>query len=145
MEILLKAHPKGLRRSEIAKRLGVHRSTAGRYISELSEVTMLWEDNFRVGINDRRIRPHISLSLPENFTILVAIQALMNHLDTPFPHLSTVLRKISLAMKERFPVSSEKMFILADKIGSLPDPLGLAMTDNLSNLSRHWKIKNFFI
>ena len=130
LEILLKAHPEGLRRSEIAKRLGVHRSTAGRYVSELSEVTMLWENNYRVGINDRRTNPYIYFSLTENFTILVAIQALMNRLDAPFPHMSTVLRKISLAMKDRFPVSSEKMFKLADKIGNLSNPSGFTMADN---------------
>ncbi len=38
LEQLLLAHGQGLHRSEIARRLGVHRSTAARYVTELSTV-----------------------------------------------------------------------------------------------------------
>jgi|GEM_PF-3316084 len=36
LEQLLLAFPEGLYKAEIARRLGVHRATAGRYIDELS-------------------------------------------------------------------------------------------------------------
>lgn len=134
MTLLLKTSPKGLKRSEIAKLLGVHRSTVGRDIIELGEETMLWEENFRVGINERRKNPQIHLSLPENFSILIAIQALLHSLDAPIPVLSTTLRKIALSMQHRFPVCSEKMNLLAEKMGNLSDPFKLTSTDNLAIL-----------
>lgn len=121
LELLLKAHPDGLRRSEIARRLGVHRSTAGRYIMELSEETMLWEDHFRIGINERRSSPHVSFSLTENFSIQMAIQAINRKLDLHHTHLVTATRKLALAMKQQYPVTSEKMFKMAEEMDNFPD------------------------
>lgn len=51
LERLLLAHPEGITRAEIGRRLSVHRSTAMRYITELSILLPIWEDdNGRVGI-----------------------------------------------------------------------------------------------
>ena len=121
LELLLKAHPDGLRRSEIARRLGVHRSTAGRYIMELSEETMLWEDHFRIGINERRSSPHVSFSLTENFSIQMAIQAINKKLDHHHTHLVTATRKLALAMGQQYPVTSDKMFKMAEEMDKFPD------------------------
>mgnify|MGYP003345409302 CR=1 FL=1 len=38
LELILKAHPEGLRKSDIARRIGVHRSTIGRDIEELKKI-----------------------------------------------------------------------------------------------------------
>ena len=35
LELILRSHPEGLRKSDIARRIGVHRSTIGRYIDAL--------------------------------------------------------------------------------------------------------------
>ena len=37
LELLLRSHPEGLRRAEIARKLGLHRSTISRYVDELSK------------------------------------------------------------------------------------------------------------
>ena len=44
LELILRSHPEGLRKSDIARRLGVHRSTIGRYIEELKQYSRVYED-----------------------------------------------------------------------------------------------------
>ena len=52
LEHLLLAHPEGMRRSEIARRLTVHPSTVTRYVDELGTLLLLTEDDDgRIGIN----------------------------------------------------------------------------------------------
>ena len=45
LELLLRSHPEGMRRAEIARRLGVHRSTISRYVEDLSEKIEIYEEN----------------------------------------------------------------------------------------------------
>ena len=45
LELLLRSHPEGMRRAEIARRLGVHRSTISRYVEDLSEKIDIYEEN----------------------------------------------------------------------------------------------------
>lgn len=47
LQHLLLAHPEGLIQAEIARRLGVHPSTVMRYITELSIILPIWEDEDR--------------------------------------------------------------------------------------------------
>jgi len=51
LEVLLLAHPQGLHRAEIARRLGVHRSTIGRDIETFGQRIPIWEDDNLLGIN----------------------------------------------------------------------------------------------
>jgi hypothetical protein len=50
LERLLRLHPQGLRRADLARRLGLHRSTVGRYIDELSRKVPIWEDDYLIRI-----------------------------------------------------------------------------------------------
>lgn len=50
LELILRGHPEGLRKSDIARRLGVHRSTIGRYIDELKQYSDIYEDKNLVKI-----------------------------------------------------------------------------------------------
>jgi DNA-binding transcriptional regulator LsrR (DeoR family) len=45
LNLLLHSHPEGLRRAEIARRLGVHRSTISRYVKKLEEYIDIYEEN----------------------------------------------------------------------------------------------------
>ena len=56
LELLLRSHPEGLRRAEIARRLGVHRSTISRYVEDLSKKIDLYEDNNLIKIRVRWIK-----------------------------------------------------------------------------------------
>ena len=50
LELILRSHPEGLRKSDIARRLGVHRSTIGRYIDELKQYSNIYEDKSLIKI-----------------------------------------------------------------------------------------------
>lgn len=142
LELILKSHPDGLRRSDIARRLGVHRSTAGRYIMELSEENTLWEDNFRIGINESRSSSTISFSLTENFSIQMAIQSLNAKLDHHHTHLVAATRKLALAMEQQYPVTSEKMFKMAEEMDNYPIIKDRDMASYFENLADAIENKN---
>lgn len=143
LELLLKANPEGLHRSEIARRLRVHRSTAGRYIIELGEKTMLWENNFRVGIIDRRSTPHSSFSLAENFSLQMSIQTIYRQIDHHNIHLITATRKLALAMKSHHPVTSAKMLKIAEVMDNIPNNGTRDMAADFEQLAEAIENKNY--
>ena len=55
LELLLRSHPEGLRRAEIARRLGVHRSTISRYVEDLSQYINIYEENNLLYIGDEDV------------------------------------------------------------------------------------------
>ncbi len=62
LEVLLLSHPAGLRKSEIAKRLGIDRSTAGRYVAELTDpLGLVEDDDGRIWIDKGRYLPPVRL------------------------------------------------------------------------------------
>ena len=66
LELLLRSHPEGLRRAEIARRLGVHRSTISRYVEDLSKHIDIYEDNNLIKIKQKEDEDeNIALSIYE--------------------------------------------------------------------------------
>ena len=61
LELLLLSHPEGLRRAEIARRLGVHRSTISRYVSELNEYIDIFEETNLIKIKSVKMKMKILL------------------------------------------------------------------------------------
>ena len=58
LEALLISHTEGLRKAQIATRLGVARSTAGRYVTALTDlVPIVEEDDGRLWIDRSRYLP----------------------------------------------------------------------------------------
>ena len=53
LELLLRSHPEGIRRAEIARRLGVHRSTISRYVAALSDRMEIYEENNLIKLRDK--------------------------------------------------------------------------------------------
>ncbi|NLV60739.1 MAG: HTH domain-containing protein, partial [Spirochaetales bacterium] len=61
LELLLHSHPEGLRRAEIARRLGVHRSTISRYVDQLKEYIDIYEENNLIKIRSKLEDENIAL------------------------------------------------------------------------------------
>ena len=115
-ELLLRSHPEGLRRAEIARRLGVHRSTISRYVEDLSQHIDIYEENNLLKIKTKENDEGIALSIYESLAINMSAEALLNASAMQNPHLASGLRKLALSMQTYAPKIAENMRSVADKM-----------------------------
>jgi CRISPR-associated endonuclease/helicase Cas3 len=138
MEQMLLAHPEGLRRAGIARRLGVHRSTVGRDIDELSLRVPIWEDGNLLGINRDDYRVDVRVTLHEAMALHLAARLMATRTDKHNPHAGAALRKLGLALERLAPLVSRHLLASADVMddeAQRHDPLYL---DVLETLTRAW-------
>lgn len=117
LELLLRSHPEGIRRAEIARKLGLHRSTISRYVDELSKNEDLTEKDglLILGSTDVDVEKE-DLSIYESIAFNMSAEALMKNLEIQNPHLASGLRKIASNMRSYAPKVSENIITIADKI-----------------------------
>lgn len=117
LELLLHAHPEGMRKAEIARRIGVHRSTVSRYVDELKKYTKLNEENnlIRIAVPKAETEP-LSLSIYESLAFDLSARMLTQNCDIQNPHLVTGLRKIAMNMNTYAPSVSQNIMKLAEEI-----------------------------
>jgi len=94
LEELLRQNPSGLRKAEIARKLGVHRSTAGRYITELSDTVPIWEQDFRIGILSEKDTLSVSLKDQERGLVIVGLINLLMTSNGAHDSLRGLLTKL---------------------------------------------------
>lgn len=116
LDLLLHSHPEGLRRSEIARRLGVHRSTISRYIDELKEYIDIYEDNNLIKVQPKEGDENISLSVYESLAFNLSAEILATNSEFQNPHLASGLRKIAMNMRSYAPTISDNIIGLAESI-----------------------------
>ncbi len=119
LEVLLLSHPAGLRKSEIAKRLGIDRSTAGRYVTELTDpLGLVEDDDGRIWIDKGRYLPPVRLTAHEMESIRLAFRLFSRKIRLPFPHAASSLRKLALAIEKASPFLSRRLSDTADTLDS---------------------------
>lgn len=116
LDLLLHSHPEGLRRSEIARRLGVHRSTISRYVTELKQYIDIYEDNNLIKIRPKEGDENISLSVYESLAFNLSAEILATNTEFQNPHLASGLRKIAMNMRSYAPKISDNIIALAESI-----------------------------
>lgn len=117
LEVLLLSHPAGMRKSEIAKRLGIDRSTAGRYVTELTDpLGLVEDDDGRVWIDKDRYLPPVRLTTHEMESIRLAFRLFSRKIRLPFPHAAAALRKLALATAKASPFLSRRLSETADTV-----------------------------
>lgn len=116
LELLLHSHPEGLRRAEIARRLGVHRSTISRYVDQLKEYIDIYEENNLIKIRSKLEDENIALSVYESLAFNFSAEMLADSAEFQNPHLASGLRKIALNMRSYAPKISENLVNLAEQI-----------------------------
>jgi predicted DNA-binding transcriptional regulator YafY len=134
-EQLLLAYPQGLSRAEIARRLEVNRSTAKRYIDELSRRIPIWEDNNLVGINRDDYKIDIRLTLHESMAIHLATRLMTTWLDKHNRHAASALRQLGRALDKLAPRISQHLLASAnvmDDAGQRHDPNYLRVLEILT-------------
>ena len=116
LELILRSHPEGLRRSEIARRLGVHRSTIGRYVEELKQYSSVYEDNNLIKIVPGNDDEPLALSVYESLALNMGVEMLLQNSEFRTPHLASGLRKIAMGMQSYAPKVSGNIMSIADQI-----------------------------
>ncbi|KGE72160.1 helix-turn-helix transcriptional regulator [Spirochaeta lutea] len=93
---LLHDHPEGLSRAEIAKRMGVHRSTIGRDLISLENSFALIEDeDGLISIDRKSFLSELRLSMFELEALHIAAKLFQKVMNFPFPHAASAMRKLA--------------------------------------------------
>ncbi len=114
IEALLIEHPEGLTQSEIARRLGVHRSTIHRDLPDHG--APIYEDHGRLFIDRKAYLIDVRFTLHEALSIHLASRLLASILDRQNPHAASALRKLSIALESLAPLVSRHLSRSADQI-----------------------------
>lgn len=129
----LLAHPRGLTQAELARDLGVHRSTIFRSLPDLGEA--VYEEGGRLYIDREAYLVEVRLSLHEALAIHLAGRLLAARLDRKNPHAASALRKLALSLERLAPRISlhlEQSAGVMDETARREDPLYLQVLEKLT-------------
>ena len=135
LEQILLAYPEGLRKAEIARKLGVHRATVGRYIKELSLRIPVWQDDNLFGINRDDYLTHVRLTIHESMALHLAARLMATRTDKHNPHAAAALRKLGQALDKFAPLVSRHLLASAevmDDDARRHDPVYLEVLETLT-------------
>ncbi|MBR2282648.1 MAG: WYL domain-containing protein [Spirochaetales bacterium] len=138
LELILRSHPEGLRKSDIARRMGVHRSTIGRYIEELKQYSSIYEDNNLIKIMPSSDDEHLSLSVYESLALNMGAEMMLKNSEFRNPHLASGLRKIAMGMKSYAPKVGDNLMSMADQIEAESSKQDSLQNESLEVLIDAW-------
>ncbi len=141
IEKLLWAHPEGLTRAEIARRLGVNRSTITKYLDANQLPPGIYEDysdGNKLKMDRNADLTRASFSLHEIMAIHLATRLLATRTDKQNPHAASALRKLGIALQRLDKNVSSHLLRSADVMDEeaiYRDPVYL---DVLEKLTEAW-------
>ena len=106
IELLLLDHPEGLTPAEIARRLGVNRSTIGRYYPNLRGYIQVDPVSGRWQIDRAAYPVHVRFTLHEALAVHLAARLLATRMERQNPHAAAALRKLGLSLQRLAPFIS---------------------------------------
>jgi CRISPR-associated endonuclease/helicase Cas3 len=138
IEALLLEYPDGLSQAEIARRIGVNRSTIHRYLPDLGRFCVYETDDGRLAIDRDHYLMNVRLTLHESMALHLAARLMATRTDKHNPHAAAALRKMGLALEKLAPKVSEHLKASASVMDSQAqrhDPVYLQV---LETLTRAW-------
>lgn len=134
IEQLLLAHPEGLTQAELARRLGVDRSTIHRNLADVPGYIYEEEDG-RLKIDRRADLINIRLNLHEALAVHLAARLLATRMDRQNRHAAAALRKLGHAMERWAQRISRHVLQAADVMDGAAqrdDPVYLSVLEQLT-------------
>ena len=139
IEALLLGHPEGLSQAEIARRLGVNRSTIYRYLPELGTRFAVYEtDDGRLAIDRDHYLMHVRLTLHESMGLHLAARLMATRMDKQNPHAAAALRKLGLALEKLAPRVSVHLKASAQVMEDQAQRHDPVFLDVLETLTQAW-------
>lgn len=138
IEKLLWAHPEGLTRAEIARRLGVNRSTITKYLQKNQLPPSIYEDEFdgnKLKLDRQANLTKASFNLNEVMALHLATRLLATRMDKQNPHAASALRKLAIALQRLDRHVSQHMLRSADvmdEAAKYRDPVYLEVLETLT-------------
>lgn len=137
VEALLLAHPEGLTPAEIARRLGVNRSTIGRYYPNLPAHIFVAEDG-RWCIDRQGYLVNVRFNLHEALALHLAARLLATRMDRQNPHAAAALRKLGVSLERLAPLISRHLALSADVMDGDTSRRDPAFLHALETLTLAW-------
>lgn len=109
IEALLLEYPDGLSQAEVARRIGVNRSTIYRCLPDLKRFCIYETDDGRLAIDRDHYLMNVRLTLHESMALHLAARLMATRTDKQNPHAAAALRKLSLALEKLAPRVAEHM------------------------------------
>lgn len=138
IEKLLWAHPEGLTRAEIARRLGVNRSTITKYLDNDQLPPGIYDDDLdgnKLKMDRNADLTKTSLSLHEVLAVHLATRLLATRTDKQNPHAASALRKLGIALQRLDKNVSDHLLRSADMMDEeacFRDPVYLKVLETLT-------------
>ena len=108
IEDLLLTHSEGLTQAEIARRLGVNRSTVNRYLPDLPAHIYIDDlDGNRWKIDRQAYLVNVRFNLNEAMAVHLATRLLATRTDRQNPHAASALSKLALSLQALAPLISQ--------------------------------------
>ena len=138
IERLLWSHPEGLTRTQVARRIGVHRSVVTKYLDQNDLPPSIYEDHLdgkKLKIDRDADLTKASFTLHEVMAVHLATRLLATRTDKQNPHAASALRKLGMALQRLDENVSRHLLRSADVMdedASYRDPVYLQILETLT-------------
>ncbi|MGQ0604209.1 MAG: helix-turn-helix transcriptional regulator, partial [Anaerolineales bacterium] len=139
---LLLEHSEGLTKAEIARRLDVHRSTAGEYIDDLTvQGVPIYETTpDRYAIDRDRYKIDVQFTQHESMALHLAARLFATRTDKHNSHAASALRKLGIALEGLAPLISNHLKLSADVLDDASRRRDPVFMQVLETLTRAWSL-----
>ena len=140
IEALLLGHPEGLTQAEIARRVGVNRSTIYRYLPDLDEFSVYETPEGKLAIDRDHYLTNVRLTLHEAMAFHLAARLMATRTDKHNPHAAAALRKLGLSLEKLAPFISDHLAASADVIDDQARRHDPVYVEAVEKLTRAWSV-----
>jgi len=140
IEVLLLEHPEGLTQAEIARRVGVNRSTIYRYLPDLDQFCVYETPDGKLAIDRDHYLTDVRLTLHEAMAFHLAARLMATRTDKHNPHAAAALRKLGLSLEKLAPFVSDHLAASADVMDDQARRHDPVYVEALEKLTHAWSL-----